>query len=258
MVVPGAVWADGTPTFDLSNWDVVLTYEIDAEGNITYTEAGTYDKIVDCAGSWTETVNETGTTTSDDHVREFAIDYVGGEFGYLQVENGTKTRKVTECDLFTLAPISTSGTDWRTWMKCSGSSQTNAIRVSFNPKEALTDPAHGAGFYVKPGEDGLCYDLRASGDGHPSPYTGVLNVFPTQSVTNHNDEDVVWIQDWVLVGGVTWVEPIEGSNAWGDVKCPGPGDCNNWHAQAVAGSQVNGVNIGSGLGYYGFEVSIAT
>lgn len=164
--------------FDLADWSMIATYDVDEQNVdlLNYTTEGTLDSVVDCGGEWTLTTNETLSTSEDNYI-QYAMDTVEGEIGYIRVENGTETKKVADCDVFTLE--STQDAVWLTNSNCDGAPKREQI-AKVRGRAPFDDPQDDDVTDPRPG---FCVVAEVAGAGSTPPdaypYTGTFQAWMT-------------------------------------------------------------------------------
>lgn len=202
--------AAGTPT----GWEAVLNYEIDANWtNVTdYWVDGDFSDVIVCNVDWV-LVSEETTSTDRDNLRQYALDYDEGEFGFLQVKNGTQTKKIKVCTSFDLQGTSASADDW----DCKSSYQdgpNGEDSESTGPQLLLGDQG-GTGHSISVTDEEPGSKLTgctADTTGPWYPFTGKAK-FTLES----NDGEPVNKITAEAVGGVVidWYRPPPGESACG-------------------------------------------
>lgn len=208
--------------FNLDNWDVLLTYTMNSDGTIQdFTQDGTYDKVVECLGSWSLAEDTTGSAANDDWTIQYAWDFVSGELGILETKDGEKTRKILDCDLFNL-PSTDLTQDWVVVGACNDGTTffDKPAQVDIEVVElAPEDFDHSSTLGVE-ATNFDCVAAQAAAPGnenHPEPYSGRVTA-------QYEDEsgNVIASVEMDVVGGVlvpgTW-HPTHGDGDCTDSGC---------------------------------------
>lgn len=248
-MVPGLVVA--RPGFNLGDWDAVLSYKVDSDGNVTYTENGAYEKYIDCtADGWTQVLNSTSDGPENKEIHEYAFDYLLGKFGYIHIKDGIKTERHSVCSDFDLEPLPSTSTHWLT--ECVGSC-AGGKTLAGDTGSSLLDPCLCDGFTIEGDDSQESYTTWAATPLNPdwAPFTGVINLDAganEEGVYDEDGESVLWIRDWVVIGGLTWNVR----------KGTGPGSCTelscSWTAWTVAGGKILGVFTHGSIGGCSYNV----
>lgn len=233
---------------DSEDWDVVMTYQFDNGTISNYTEQGTYDEYIDCAGTWSMVSNETKSVSQQEREVQFAFDLLTGEFAYLEIDNGTEVKRVSKCDLFTTPTVEGADGAWVTSDDACSGPNTHDERQAGDSAIAPTAP-NPEDSYDASGDEGACYwiSARAGGD---LRFTGYLNIEPFWGLETDSGDNIATVNNWLVIGGEPWNDGVPDTNAFQDTSL---------QAEAAPGTEINGIHLeGSGYGKYGFEVYNST
>lgn len=165
--------AQGTVT----GWEAVLNYDVNANWtNITdYWVDGDFSDVITCDVDWLLVTNET-TSTDRGNQRQYALDYDEGELGFLQVKNGSQTKKVLVCSSFGLEPVGAASGDWTTHEDCRAGGP-NGEEAEETDVVWAVHPDRWDAETVTDEEAGHCITaFAADTDSYPDrvPYTGTV------------------------------------------------------------------------------------
>lgn len=223
------------PGFNLGDWDVVITYELDDDGDVVdYIESGIYDKFIDCSGTWTKTHESTQSSAQNTRLVEVAIDYVDGELASLDIEDGEKHKLIYKCDLFTLGLDDSGSASTIEKEQCVGVTGDVDDPVVDIWQNAYVDGTFSPNYEVVD-QDGACYTLRfVRHESGGKVFTGSLNVGDVDGMGNlevAGDQLITSVNDWFVVAGMVWNPPLfftDGDNLCPDAQC-------TWETNGVAG-----------------------
>lgn len=164
--------AEGTVT----GWEAVINYEINANWtNVTnHWVDGDFSDVITCNVDWVLVTEET-TSTDRDNLRQYALDYDEGEFGFLEVKNGTQTKKVHVCSSFDLHETNDSNGHWDTFEHCVDGGPNGEDSDGTGPELMLGTGDTGFDHQVTDQEAGRCLTLYTGDTTSPTwlvPYTG--------------------------------------------------------------------------------------
>lgn len=195
VVVAGAVGVQGQQLL-LANWDVVYTYELDADGNVTdFTEDGDILSKIECTGDWNLVENITDTVDHNDWIIQSAVDVLDGEIAYLEMKDGDETKKVLRCDVFTTEPLSSQ--DWLVLGACSdGTVKTSiGVRVGGVQGDAPSETAKDTGVN-DPGSPDCVFAEAARPNSGFTPFTGLTKA----KLLDQNNEMVAEVSFTTVAG----------------------------------------------------------
>lgn len=160
-------------TGTVTGWEAVLNYDVNASWtNITdYWVDGDFSDVIVCDVDWVLVTEET-TSTDRENLVQYALDYDEGEFGYLQVKNGSQTKKVAVCSSFSLNETKEPQHEWHTTLDCKSPGPTEGESGGTGAFLPLVY-ARGPSETVPDEEAGHCIKVwAATASSGYIPYTG--------------------------------------------------------------------------------------